>query len=734
MFTRSKALESLLGPGEMRLLSSLRFRLPFAMICLAVLAAGSVGYAAYYSVKNWADEAVQQRLRAAAESEALAIERRWEHIRAEVAVLARSTFAANAVQEADKWMDYDRGGVEAIKRRYRGDDNLPLTERLAMTGQGDHGGYAWRHVGMHETFGSVYANFGHADIFLVSPTGRVVYSVTKGKEFGEMVHAASLSGSGLARAVASVKAGEPGVQTLIDFAPYALAGDEMRAFLAEPIFSLNNAPGTSRQHVGTLVVAIGLDMLDAVLSATAQRRATSRVFVSGADGSPRSAVNAREADFIPAVPLDGLLRGNMPDDTAQNVESRAGGPLVVVARDIQVGPWTWYLWLTEPLDEALAVTDHLRSAMLAAGLVALVPLLFIATALGWSVARPIAGLSDALAGIASGRSDQPITGRFRRDEIGGIAASVQRIRKNMLVEGQMREREREERGREADQQRALFLSDLAADLDRSILSVTGAVSTAAEELSVTANQLSSGAQETQATVETMHHATNRAVASILSIENAAKDLRSAIDRLGSDVQSSDQSARSARDYAGEMGTVVDSLAAGAAQVSAVVGLISEIAAQTNLLALNATIEAARAGEAGRGFAVVASEVKGLAGQTASAIDDISRQIASMNRATAATVEAISGIQAMIGNLSDTVRRSAETMRHQQGVTHAIVAEVGAATGEFSRIGEATGLVQSASQQTSDAAGAVLRAAGELTDLAHSLKGRVDEFIAQVRAA
>ncbi|MBX9910384.1 MAG: hypothetical protein K2Z25_16910 [Beijerinckiaceae bacterium] len=200
------------------------------------------------------------------------------------------------------------------------------------------------------------------------------------------------------------------------------------------------------------------------------------------------------------------------------------------------------------------------------------------------------------------------------------------------------------------------------------------------------------------------------------------------------MQSSDRSARSARDYADQMGAVVESLASGAARVSDVTGMISDIAAQTNLLALNATIEAARAGEAGRGFAVVASEVKGLSGQTARAIEDISRQIGGMNQATTATVEAIAGIRGMIGDLSDTVRRTAETMRHQQGAAHAIVTEVGTATAAFSRIGEATSLVSSASQQTSDAAGALLRASSELTGLAHGLKARVDEFILQVRAA
>ncbi|MGY4346269.1 methyl-accepting chemotaxis protein [Bradyrhizobium sp. GM7.3] len=69
----------------------------------------------------------------------------------------------------------------------------------------------------------------------------------------------------------------------------------------------------------------------------------------------------------------------------------------------------------------------------------------------------------------------------------------------------------------------------------------------------------------------------------------------------------------------------------AGRIGEVVGLINTIAQQTNLLALNATIEAARAGEAGRGFAVVASEVKSLASQTAKATEEISEQIADIQK-------------------------------------------------------------------------------------------------------
>ena len=114
------------------------------------------------------------------------------------------------------------------------------------------------------------------------------------------------------------------------------------------------------------------------------------------------------------------------------------------------------------------------------------------------------------------------------------------------------------------------------------------------------------------------------------------------------------SVRSTADSVGEFAKL-------SGEITAFVGVISEIAEQTNLLALNAAIEAARAGEHGRGFAVVADEVRKLADRSVAAAGDVAEVIRRIEDGSARTVDEVEAATAEATGSVELARKASESL-------------------------------------------------------------------------
>lgn len=188
-----------------------------------------------------------------------------------------------------------------------------------------------------------------------------------------------------------------------------------------------------------------------------------------------------------------------------------------------------------------------------------------------------------------------------------------------------------------------LMSESLTELRQQLIGVIKGIRDSSDLLIQSAEALSTGATETNTTMEQVENAVNdiasgasnqaeetqEATENVLLIGNMVKDTNATVDDMMHAAQHMQEANENAQKILQELRTInrqsgeyIDVIAKqtevtndSALKIGEATRLITDIANETNLLSLNASIEAARAGEQGRGFAVVASEIQKLAEQS-----------------------------------------------------------------------------------------------------------------------
>ena len=384
-------------------------------------------------------------------------------------------------------------------------------------------------------------------------------------------------------------------------------------------------------------------------------------------------------------------------------------------------------------DKTFTLIGNSRLVQIGVGIASVVvSILIVWLYVGKVVIARLLALKQSMQRIAKGdlAADVAVGGR---DEITEMAAALLVFRDTAKEVEAARADAEAERVR-ASESRRRARQELTARLDETVKSIVGTVSAAAGRLNEIASTMAQTAEQTSREAESASDACGRAVQNVDGAAAGAQELSASIAEIARSIAESASIAGKAVEDARNTDATVRSLQDGAARIGEVVGLIHEIANQTNLLALNATIEAARAGDAGRGFAVVASEVKQLAGQTASATEQITQQIEAMQGTTEAAVAAIRHICTTIGTIDQITAAVAAAVEEQGAATAEIARNVTEAAAGTAQVSGTIDRVTKAADETGQSARFVLASAEETASQAEALRTEVDRFIREVSAA
>ncbi len=486
------------------------------------------------------------------------------------------------------------------------------------------------------TFQSFIETYGYSDLKLISPEGKVFFSVMRGDDY----QADLLSDEWSKRPQGQLAAEglSKGTAFIDDLRVNPLNGEPTQ-FMVAPI-------GVDDEVNGLIMLELPLAPLNEVMQSRRGLGESGETYLVGEDGLLRSD-SARFADRL--VARAGSQGQLIEAEAVQRAIGGEQGRLLEPGLDgsdslkafvpVNFDGQRWALIAEMDVSEAYAPVRRLMRQVLLLGLATVIAVIIATLLISRSVMRPLGGEPGAMAALAQRLSTGDMQVESTEANPGGLMAALHKMAGAWRdIVGQLRSSTEAVTAASDDILQAAGKTSVRLDQQQQAVEL---VVTAADQMAATVQEIASSATSS---AEGSSAARDAFGAMQLTLESMIERQ----DTLLVSLRSADQD--------------VHTLASDSEQIGAVLQVISGIAEQTNLLALNAAIEAARAGEQGRGFAVVADEVRSLALRTRTATDEIHGIIAMLDTSSQQAMQRMQGAagqaqgleqetQAVLGSLS-----------------------------------------------------------------------------------
>jgi methyl-accepting chemotaxis protein len=403
-------------------LNNLTVKIPLMLIACAFVAAAAVGVNSHIQASAALIKNNSDLVKSIAIYRSLVLKRISDGFATDIKIMAESQTLHEAYEFINGTYDSREPKNNTLHEHYVKRPVAAGASRAEYLGQDDRSSYAIAHKRWHPLLRSVAKDKKLYDLFLITPSGDVIYTVEKEPDFATNLKTGPWRDTGLARAFqgALAKAGT-GQAHFEDMEAYAPSDGSAAAFIAQ---AMKTATG---QLIGVVAIQLPDTVLSELLSRPFGTGGTSYVMGSGA--RLRTQVDVRGTHKVFAqTPLQELIKtaaaaGGKADTFTKSLDGEES--FIAVARSEFLGK-EWYV-AADLKSEAIyqeARALAWKNALIGLGLLSVLTIL--AVVLARSITRPINQMREAVSLLAAGQNTD-IPGESRKDELGELARSLRQV-------------------------------------------------------------------------------------------------------------------------------------------------------------------------------------------------------------------------------------------------------------------------------------------------------------------